>query len=86
VQDEVVGATGNRDWVELDRAETTEDLEHGVLSCLERARWAKRVARDEETPGGLGRDLHGEDGIQWQSVHDRAEYDRQLEHGAPERE
>ena len=30
VQDEVVGATGDRERIELDRAEPAEDLEHGV--------------------------------------------------------
>ena len=58
VQDEVVGATGDRERIELDRAETTEDLEHRVRSSLERTRGSERVARDEKAACGLGSDPH----------------------------
>ena len=58
VQDEVVGAAGDRERIELDRAEPAEDLEHGVRSTLERPRGSERVARDEKATCGLGSDLH----------------------------
>ena len=58
VQDEVVGATGNRDRIELDRAEAAEDLEHRVRSSLERTRRRERVAGDEKATCGLSRDPH----------------------------
>ena len=58
MQDEVVGATGNRERIELDRAETTEDLEHGLRPSLERTRGSERVARDEKATCGLGSDSH----------------------------
>ena len=53
-----MGATGDRERIELDRAETTEDLEHGVRSSLERPRGSERVARDEKAACGLSSDLH----------------------------
>ena len=56
-----MGATGYGDRIELERAETTEYLEHGVRSSLERARGSERVPRDEKVPRGLGSDLHTED-------------------------
>ena len=65
VQHEVVAATGNGERIELDRAEATEDLEHGVMPSLERARGREHVARDEKATGGLGRDPHAEDAIGW---------------------
>ena len=55
-----MGATGDRQRIELDRAEPTEDLEHGVVSSLERTRGSERVARDEKATCGLGSDLHAE--------------------------
>ena len=63
VEHEVVVASGNREGVELDRAESTEDLEHGVGASLERTRRRERVARDEKATGGLGRDPHAGDAI-----------------------
>ena len=61
VQHEVVAPTGNRERIELDRAQSAEDIEHGVWSSLERTRRRERVARDEEATRGLGSDLHAED-------------------------
>ena len=53
-----MGATGNRERIELDRAETAEDLEHRVGSSLERTRRSERVARDEKATCGLTGDPH----------------------------
>ena len=64
MQHEVVVATGNRQGVELDRAESAENLEHGVGSSVERTRRRERVARDEKATCGLSRDPHAEDAIQ----------------------
>ena len=61
VQHEVVAPAGNRERVELDRAELAEDLEHGVGASLERPRRREAVPRDEKTAGGLGGDLHPAD-------------------------
>ena len=58
VQDEVVGAAGDRKRIELDRAETTEDLEHRVGPSFERTRRTERVARDEKAACGLTGDPH----------------------------
>ena len=58
VQDEVVGATGDCERIELDRAETAEDLEHRVRPSLERTRGSERVARDEKAACGLSSDPH----------------------------
>src|SRR5688500_15993099 len=58
--------TGNRERIELDRAPSAEDTEHGVWSSLERTRWRERVARHEETTCGLSSDPHAEDAIGWQ--------------------
>ena len=66
VQHEVVAATGDRERIELDRAESAEDLEHGVRSSLERTRRRERVARDEKATCGLSGDPHAEDAIGWQ--------------------
>ena len=59
VQHEVVSPTGDRERIELDRTEPTEDLEHGLRSSRERTRRREHLARDEEATCGLGRDLHG---------------------------
>ena len=56
-------ASGDRERVVLDRAESTEDLEHGVGSSFERTRRRERVARDEKAACGFGRDSHAEDAI-----------------------
>ena len=53
MEHEVVAASGDRQGVELDRPEATEDLEHGVGPLLERTRRRKCVARDEKAPCGL---------------------------------
>ena len=53
-------ATGNREGVELDRAEPTEDLEHGVGSPVERARRRESVVGDEKAPRSLSGDPHVE--------------------------
>ena len=58
VQDEVVGATGDRERIELNRAETAKDLEHGLGSFLERTRRTECVARDEKAARCLGTDPH----------------------------
>ena len=58
VQDEVVGATGNRERIELDRAEAAEDFQHRVGAPLERTRGRERVVCDEKAARGLGGDLH----------------------------
>jgi len=61
VQHEVVAPTGNRERVELDRAELAEDLEHGVGASLERSRRREEVAGNEKTARGFSGDLHPED-------------------------
>ena len=61
VQHEVVAPAGDRDRVELDRAEPAEDLEHGVEASLERSRRREEVPGDEKTARGLGGDPHAED-------------------------
>ena len=58
VQDEVVGAAGDRERIKLDRAETTEDLKHRDRSFPERTRGSERVARDEKAACGLTGDPH----------------------------
>ena len=58
MQHEVVGASGDREGIELDRAEPTEDLERAVRSSLERTRRRERVARDEKATCGLSGDPH----------------------------
>ena len=55
-------------WIE---PQTTEDLEHGVRSSLERARRSERVARDEKATCGLGSDLHESPLVQVQLVEQR---------------
>jgi hypothetical protein len=61
VKHEVVVAPGDRDRVELDRAELADDLEHRLRAARERARGREEVARDEKAPRRLGPDLHLED-------------------------
>jgi hypothetical protein len=61
VQHEVVAPAGNRDRVELDRPEATEDLENPVGAAVERPRWREKVAGNEKTACGLGGDPHPED-------------------------
>ena len=63
VQHEVVVPTGNRERIELDRPQPSEDLEHGIWSSLERTRRRERVARHEEATCGLSSDPHAEDAI-----------------------
>jgi hypothetical protein len=60
MQDEIVRATGDRDRIELDRAETAEDLQHGVRPTLERARGSERVVCDEKATRVLCTDPHVE--------------------------
>jgi hypothetical protein len=63
VQHEVVGPAGDRERIELDRPQPTEDLEYRFQPALERARRREPVARHEETTCGLCTDLHTEDAI-----------------------
>lgn len=60
MQYEVVAPAGDRERVELDRAEPAEHVEHGAGAALEQPRRREEVARDEEAAGGLGGDLHAE--------------------------
>ena len=61
MQHEVVASTGDRQWVELDRAESLEDLEHCVEPSFERARRSEEVPGDEKAPRSLSGDPHAED-------------------------
>ena len=61
MQHEVVAPTGDRQRVELDRAESSEDLEHGVGPSLERSRRREEVPGDEKAARGLSGDPHAED-------------------------
>jgi hypothetical protein len=61
VQHEVVASTGNRERVELDRAELAEDLEHGVGAALERPGGREKVPGDEKTASGLSGNRHPAD-------------------------
>ena len=61
VEHEIVASAGDGDRVVLDRAETSEELEHGSGPSLERARRPEQVACDEEPARVLGGDLHGPD-------------------------
>ena len=61
VQHEVVAPTGDRQGVELDRAEPAEDLEHGLGASLEGSRRREEVPGDEKTARGFGGDPHAED-------------------------
>jgi hypothetical protein len=63
MQDEVVASARDRNRVVLDRTEPAEHLEHRTGSAVERACWCERVARGEETAGGLPRDVHGRHAI-----------------------
>ena len=76
VQHEIVGPAGNRERVELDGAETAEDLEHRVRSSLERPRRSERVARDEKTTCGFSSDPHAEDAIRRRVASLRENLDR----------
>ena len=62
-----MGATGYRERIELDRAETTEDLEHRGRPSLERTRGSERVARDEKATCGLSGDPHTENASRWRA-------------------
>ena len=61
VQHEVVVSAGDRDRVELDRAELPEDLHHPVETSPERPCRREEVPRDEKATRRLGGDLHVED-------------------------
>jgi hypothetical protein len=63
VEDEIVVPAGHGKWVELDRAEPAEGLEHRIGSAVEEARRREQLARDEEATRGLGGDLHRQDAI-----------------------
>jgi hypothetical protein len=54
VQDEVVVAAGDRERVELDRAEPPEHPEHGRRATFERPRRSEHVVRDQKAPCGVG--------------------------------
>jgi hypothetical protein len=53
-----VAAPRDRDGVVLDRAESREELAHGVDAAGKRPSRRERLARDEEAPRSLGRDPH----------------------------
>jgi hypothetical protein len=59
VQYEVVVPAGDRKWIELDRSEAAEDLQHRVGSSVEGTCRCEQLAGDEETPGGVGGDFQG---------------------------
>ncbi len=61
VQHEVVVAAGDRQRVELDRAEPPKDLEHRLRTALDGSRGREQVARDEEPSCDVGGDLHRDD-------------------------
>jgi hypothetical protein len=61
VQHEVVVPAGDRDWVELDRPELPDDLEHRFGASRERPRRREEVPRDEKATRRVGSDLHLED-------------------------
>ena len=63
VQHEVVCAAGNRDGVELDRAEPAEDLEHRIGASLERSRRCEEAPGNEKAARGLSGDFHGREPI-----------------------
>ncbi len=60
-------AAGNRQGVELDRAESAENPKHRVESSIERTRRRETVARDEKTTCCLSSDPHAEDAIRWRA-------------------
>src|SRR5262249_9375317 len=61
VQEEVVVAPGDRERVELDRAEPRQDLEDGARAALERPRRREEVPRDEKPARSLSARPHRED-------------------------
>jgi hypothetical protein len=65
VQHQVMVPAGDRDRVELDRAELAEDFEHGVEAPLERPRRREEMPGNEKTARGRGVYLHPEDATQW---------------------
>lgn len=68
MQHEVVAPTGDREWVELNRAELAEDLEYGAGAALERSRRREEVPGNEKTARGLSADPHPED-ASYRDVH-----------------
>jgi hypothetical protein len=56
-----VAPPSDRDRVELDRAEPSEDLEDGVPTSFHRPSRREEMPGDEEPTGCLGCDLHGAD-------------------------
>jgi len=60
VQHEVVAQAGDRDVVELERAEATEDREDAIRAALERAGGREELAGDEKAARVLVGDLHRE--------------------------
>jgi len=61
VQGEVVAPAGDRERVELERAEPADDLHHRIRAAHERARGREEVPGDEKAACGLGGDLHRAD-------------------------
>ena len=61
VEHQIVVAPRDRQRVELDRTEPTEDLEHPVEPTLDRTRGREQLPGDEETPCSLGGNVHGRD-------------------------
>src|SRR4051794_33895141 len=61
VQHEVVVAARDRDRIELDRPELSEDLEHAVEASRERPRGREEVPRNEKAARLLSTDLHTQD-------------------------
>jgi hypothetical protein len=56
--------TGNRERVELNRAESAEDVEDGIATSLEGSRRSQELPGNEKTPCLLSRDPHRQDAIQ----------------------
>ena len=61
VEHQIVVAPRDRQRVELDRTEPTEDLEHPVGATLDRTRGREQLPGDEEPPCGVGGNVHGRD-------------------------
>ena len=72
VQHEVVASTGDREGIELDRAESAEDLEHGLGTSLEGSRRREEVPGDEKTARSLSGDSHREETSTRTSIRSRA--------------
>ena len=58
MQHEVVASPGDREGIELDRAELAEHVAHGIEAPLERSRRREEVPGDEKAPRSFSGDLH----------------------------